>query len=116
MSDDEHVMVPHVAGLNIGIYFPGGDPMLVLNAVLPVEAIEMQLAYLRPDGLVVVPLAIAAHELQKFIPEIIESVLRARTITEMITTWPENREEIMKNIAFRWTGQMVEDDGDGQEG
>jgi hypothetical protein len=39
--------------------------------------------------------------------------IRARVIQEMITIYPEKRDEIIKNIMFRWTGTIVEDESDG---
>ena len=51
--------------------------------------------------------------LQGVIPEIIESVIRAKTVTEMFTIWPEQKDEIVKNLMFRWTGQVTGDETDG---
>jgi hypothetical protein len=118
MADDEVAMIPRVLGMNLGISFfeETQDPVLVLNAVIPVDAIGEQLAHhAGVEGQCVVPLAFTAQDLQDLIPQIIEGVIRCKTVIEMLTTWPEQRDEIIKNLTFRWTGGVPEsqDEGDG---
>ena len=118
MADDEVAMIPRVVGLNLGISFfaESQDPVLVLNAILPVDAMDSQLAHHGGvEGQCVVPLAFMADDLQGLLPEITEGVIRCRTVIEMITLYPDKRDEIIKNLMFRWTGNLPEgeDEGDG---
>jgi len=113
---DDVAVIPRVLGVNIGISFfeESTDPVIVINAVLSGDMLEKQLAHFGGvEGTCVVPLAFDPTALQGVIPEIIESVIRAKTVTEMFTIWPEQKDEIVKNLVFRWTGQVTGDETDG---
>lgn len=109
-------MIPRVLGVNLGVNFFGEsqDPVVVFNAILPAEVLGEQLAFHGgvPDQCVV-PLAFAPEDLQALVPQIVDSVIRSRSIMEMLTIWPDHRDEIIRNILFRWTGQITGEDGDG---
>ena len=118
MADDEVAMIPRVVGMNLGISFfeETADPVLVLNAIIPDHAMGEQLAHhAGVEGQCVVPLAFTAGDLKALIPQIVEGVIRCQTVIEMLTTWPEKRDEIIKNQTFRWTGEVPEsqDEADG---
>ena len=101
--ESDEVIVPQVIGVHFGVSFAGETPE-------PVVVVALRLADNQVHHYGFVP-----PDLQGIIPEMVESVIRAKTIMEMITTWPDQREEIIKNLAFRWTGAVapMEDDGDG---
>ena len=110
MTDDSEsveVFVPVIQGVRMGVTFFGDAPEPV---------IVMQMSAKDADGEPMTFIG-AFHpvNLEALIPEIVEAVIRARTIMEMVTTWPEQREEILKNLAFRWTGH-VEPGEDGING
>lgn len=117
MPDDETTFIPRVLGVHLGINFfdESQDPVIIFNAMLPAD-MDGELAHATesPD-VVVLPLAFTPGDLQALIPQIVESVIRSRTIMEMLTTWPEHREEILQNLVFRWTGQLEKEDGNGDE-
>jgi hypothetical protein len=64
----------------------------------------------------VVPLAFIPDQLQQLIPAVIEGVLRARTVQEMVTTWPDQRDSIMENLLFRWTTTLDPEEQGGDDG
>ena len=101
MSDDDtpHFATPvHGAGVGITVFDVTADPVIVLTYHL--------------EGEVTIHLSMTADELEATIPPIIGAVIRARVLTEMITLYPERRDEIIQNILFRWTdGEMGESDG-----
>jgi hypothetical protein len=97
--DDE--FIPRVTGANIGISFFDGElePVIILT-FFPVDGPPVNLA-------------ISPQDLEGCIPPFMGGCIRARVIQEMVTIYPEKREEILKNIMFRWTGTIVEDESDG---
>lgn len=54
----------------------------------------------------------SADEVMGMFPYIIESLVRTRTLVEMMTLWPDRRKEIVQNALFRWAG-VIEDGDDG---
>lgn len=110
-------MIPAVLGVNIGINFfaESQDPVLVLNCIIVEPEEDQPLSHFAGvEGQRVVPLAFTPTELKALIPQIIEGVIRASTVVEMLTTWPEQRDEIIRNLLFRWAGHVSEDDEDGE--
>jgi hypothetical protein len=119
---DEMVSIPRVLGVNLNINFFGEmkDPALVMNLIISDDFMGDALAHHAGlEGQMVIPVAFLPEQLQQLVPPIIEAVLRARTIQEMITTWPEQRAEIMENLLFRWATTLEDvergDDGDQTE-
>lgn len=104
----EEVFVPLIDGVRMGVSFfeEAPEPMIVISFVGHDADGDVTTSY----G------AFAPQHLQGLIPEIVDAVIRAQTIMEMVTTWPEQREEILKNLAFRWTGSFdtSEDEGNGE--
>lgn len=100
MSNDFPELVPHAMAASIGItFFPeSADPVIVLT-------------YHLDDG-GVLRIGMSADEMESMIPTQLGAIVRARVITEMITLYPEKRDEILQNILFRWTGELGEA-GDG---
>ena len=94
--------IAKVMGANIGISFFEGepDPVIVLT-FHPVEGQDVSVA-MTPDNL------------EGLMPQFIGACIRARTVVEMITTYPEKRDEIIQNLMFRWTGTIVEGDEGGE--
>lgn len=116
---DEIAMIPRVLSINLGINFfdEAADPVLVMNfAILePEDGMEPRLSYhAGVEGQRVVPLAFTAADISAVLPGLIEGVTRINTIVELLTTWPEKRDEIIRNLLFRWGGHIGQDDGDGQ--
>lgn len=100
-EDAPEQYIAKVAGANIGISFFEGEPDPVIVLTLhPVEGKDISVA-LTPD------------HLEGMMPQFIGACIRARTVVELITTYPEKRDEIIQNLMFRWTGTIVEDDEDG---
>jgi hypothetical protein len=115
---EEVSFIPRVLGLThgISIFEESQDPVVVVSLLLPNDVDVENLVYRTSDGMaMVLPVAFTPSDLQMFVPEMIESVIRARTLTELLTTWPERRDEIIANVHFRWTGEVPpsEDDDDG---
>lgn len=104
MSDNNDDYIPRAAGCNVAISFFEGepDPVLVLGWRTVDDKPDVQVAFL-PD------------DLEQMLPVIIGAVIRARTVMEVTTIYPEQREEIVKNLMFRWAGVIVEEEG-GEEG
>jgi hypothetical protein len=98
---EEPVIVPLATGANFGISFFEGhrDPVVVLT--FPVQ------------GTNPVQVGMTAEDLESILPIMVGAVIRSRVVTEMITTYPEQREEIVKNLMFRWTGTIVEEQENG---
>ena len=99
MSDNNDEFISRAEGCNVVITFFEGepDPVLVLGWRI-VEGPDIKVAFL-PD------------DLEQMLPVIIGAVIRARTVMEVTTIYPERREEIVKNLMFRWGGLIVEDEG-----
>lgn len=57
--------------------------------------------------------AITPEDLETCLPAFIGGCIRARVVQELVTIYPERRDELIKNIMFRWTGTIVEDGDDG---
>jgi hypothetical protein len=117
---DEMVSIPRVLGVNLNINFFGEmkDPALVMNIIISDDFLGDVLAHhAGVEGQAVIPLAFIPDQLQQLIPAVIEGVLRARTVQEMVTTWPDQRDSIMENLLFRWTTTLdpVEQGGDDGE-
>lgn len=121
MSDQEMTRIPGVQAVNLNINFFGEtqDPILVMNCIVSDDFLGQLLAHhAGVEGQAVIPLAFAPADLQQLIPQIIEGTVRARTIHEMVTTWPEQRDQIVENLFFRWTAtldEVTEQGGDGGE-
>jgi len=98
VADEEFIPVPLATGANFGIsVFEGHvDPVVVL--AFPVEGGNPVQVAMFPDAL------------ESLVPLMVAACIRARVVNEMITTFPEQRDDILKNIMFRWTG-TIEDDG-----
>ena len=98
--DADSEFVPKATGINIGITFfeETTDPIVVLTYSLATGGT----IHVGMDGV----------DLESVIPIIVGAVVRARTITEMITLYPDKRDEIIRNIMFRWTG-VIEGDEEG---
>jgi hypothetical protein len=97
MDDAPDEYIAKVIGCNIGISFFEGELEPVIVLVLhPVEGQDIQVA-LAPD------------HLEGMLPEFIGACIRARVVAEMVTIYPEQRDEIIQNLMFRWTGTIVED-------
>ena len=96
--DEEDILVPLATGTNFGIsVFEGHvDPVVVVSFMVE-NGDPVQVAMLPGD-------------LESLVPLLVSACIRARVVNEMITTFPEQRGEILKNIVFRWTG-TIEDDG-----
>ena len=45
-----------------------------------------------------------------------ETMMRCAVITEMTTMWPEQRDKILENLQFRWSGGGGLDDGSADQG
>jgi hypothetical protein len=93
--------IPKVSGANIGISFFEGElePVIVLT-FHPVDGPPVNVA-------------ISPQDLESCMPAFIGAAIRARTVQELVTIYPEKREEMIKNIMFRWTGTIVGDEEDG---
>lgn len=103
MTDDSEsveVFVPVIQGMHMGVtFFEGSSEPLIVVQMGANDADGEPMTFIG---------AFNPFNLEALIPEIVEAVIRARTIMEMVTTWPEQREEILKNLAFRWTGHVDE--------
>lgn len=101
MDETPEEYIAKVIGANIGISFFEGepDPVIVLT-FHPVDGQDVAVA-MTPDNL------------EGLMPQFIGACIRARTVVEMITTYPEKRDEIIQNLMFRWTGTIVEGDDNG---
>jgi len=97
MDDTPDELIPKVFGCGLGISFFEGElePVIVLSF----HAVEGQ------D----ISVALSPEHLEGMLPEFIGACIRARTVAEMTTTYPEKRDEIIQNLMFRWTGTIVED-------
>lgn len=88
------------AGLNIAVNLDDDDePYLIL-------------AFQDAFGNSTEDIALTPQDMEGMIPYIVESLVRSRTILEMVTLWPEQRREIIQNVLFRWAG-VIEEDPDG---
>jgi hypothetical protein len=89
--------IAKVTGCLVGISFFEGElePVIVLTWH-PMEGDDISVA-------------ISPEHLEGMMPEFIGACIRARTVAEMTTTYPEKRDEIIQNLMFRWTGTIVED-------
>jgi hypothetical protein len=89
--------IAKVVGCGIGISFFEGElePVITISWQ-PIEGNPIQIA-------------ISPEHLEGMLPEFIGACIRARTVAEMTTTYPEKRDEIIQNLMFRWTGTIVED-------
>jgi hypothetical protein len=118
VADDEIAFIPRVIGANLGINFfaPDSDPVLVMNCIIfePETPEQEQLSHFAGvEGQRVVPLAFHPADLEHMIDQIIEGLIRVRVVIEMTTTWPDKRDEIIRNLLFRWAGHVSDDEGDG---
>lgn len=116
---DEATIIPRVLGVNMAISFfdETQDPVLVLNCILQEDALTSQLAHHGGvEGQCVVPLAFAPEHLKDLVGQIVEGTIRANVLREMVTIWPEQRDEIIQNLLFRWTATLEpgQDGGDGE--
>ena len=100
MDEVPEEFIAKVLGCNIAISFFEGElePVIVL-------------AFHRLDEGPDIQVAISPEHLEGVMPEFIGACIRARTVAEMTTTYPEKRDEIIQNLMFRWTGTIVEDAG-----
>ena len=96
--DTPEEFIPKVSGCNVGISFFEGElePVVVLT-FRPVEGEDISVA-------------LSAEDLEGMLPVVIGACIRTRTVTEMVTIYPEQREEIIQNLMFRWTGTLIMDE------
>ena len=100
--DHNDEFIAKVIGCTLGISFFEGEPdPMVIVTLHPVEGSDLSVA-LAPD------------HLEGLMPQFIGACIRARTVMEMVTTYPEKRDEILQNLMFRWTGTIVEGEDGGQ--
>jgi hypothetical protein len=80
-------------GLSIALTLDVLDEPLI-TLVIPVEAVE--------------PLEIlfSEAEVDAAVGLILEGRVRAAVLREMLTMFPEQRDAILANVVFRWTGEV----------
>ena len=99
MSED---FIAKVTGCNIGISFFEGEPEpVIVLGWQPFEGEPIQVA-------------ISPEDLEAAMMPFLGACIRARVVQEMVTIYPEQREEIIKNIMFRWAGAIVEETENGE--
>lgn len=100
MSDD---FIPRAMGASVTLAFFEGqlEPVIILNFHHTDEEGNPT-----PDS----QIAIHGDDMEASMPTLIAGVVRARTMAEMLTMYPEKRDEIVANLMFRWTGEIVSDE------
>jgi len=59
---------------------------------------------------------LTTHEAAVMMSVVGETMMRCAVITEMTTMWPEQRDKILENLQFRWSGGGGLDDGSADQG